>query len=266
MDEAPAMAIRRKPHSSIAMALKEVKEGRSNAMVSAGHSGAVVTGSLAILGRVPGVQRPALAVVLPTPRGTTMMLDLGAFTDPKPSHLVQFAHMAKVYAETAFSKPNPTIGLLSNGEEPTKGNQLVQDVFPLFQADTGLNFVGNIEGKEILQGTIDVVVTDGFTGNVVLKSMEGTASAISEVLREELMRGLHRKILAGLLRPAFRSVRARMNYEMIGGAPLLGVNGVVIGAHGRSQVLAIQNAVRAGRLAAEQDLPRRIQEELANTN
>lgn len=262
MDEAPAMAVRRKPNSSISKALHEVKSGNASAMISAGHSGAVLAASLAVLGRIRGVERPALAVVLPTLSGNTIMVDLGAVTDPKPSHLVQFAHMGKVYAEAAFGKTHPTIGLLSNGEEALKGNQLVQDVFPLLQADPNLNFIGNCEGKELLRGTIDVIVTDGFTGNVALKSMEGTASVMNAVIREELTRTLPRKLLARLLKPAFRGVRDRMDYEEVGGAPLLGVNGVVVVAHGRSDKRAFMNAVRGGKTAAEQELPRRIREDL----
>lgn len=256
------MAVRRKPNSSISKALQEVKAGRARAMFSAGHSGAVMAASVATLGRIRGVERPALAVVLPTLRGNTILLDLGAVTDPKPTHLVQFAHMAKVYAEAAFGKNNPTVGLLSNGEEPSKGNQLVQDVFALLSAESSINFKGNVEGKELLRGTVDVVVTDGFTGNVALKSMEGTASVLNEIIREELTKTFFRKVPAMLLKSAFRSIRDRLDYAETGGAPLLGVNGVVVVAHGRSDDRAIMNAIRSAKLAAEQELPRRIREDL----
>ena len=262
MDDHPAMAVRRKKKSSIVLALKEVKEGRADAMVSAGNSGGVMTASLAVLGRIPGVDRPALATVLPTLRGNTIMLDLGAVTDPSALNLVQFAHMAKVYAEAALGKVNPTIALLSNGAENSKGSKLVLETFPLLEAETGLNFVGNAEGAELLRGSIDVVVTDGFTGNVALKSMEGTASVIIEAIRDELTSSLPRRAAALLLRPAFRAVRDHFDYEGIGGAPLLGVNGIVIIAHGRSSAKAIMNAVGAGKRSAEQGLPRKIQEDL----
>lgn len=263
MDEHPAMAVRRKPNSSISMALKEVKSGRADAMMSAGNSGAVMAAALAVLGRIPGVERPALAAVLPTLRGNTILVDLGAVTDPKASHLVQFAQMARVYAEAAFSKSRPTIALLSTGEEPGKGNQLVQEVYPILEADPQLNFVGNCEGKEILRGSIDVIVTDGFSGNIALKSMEGTVSVLSEILREEVTATLPRKLLALALKPAFTSMRRRLDYAEIGGAPLLGVNGVAIVAHGRSDERAIKNAVRSCKIAAEHDLARRIREALA---
>jgi glycerol-3-phosphate acyltransferase PlsX len=264
MDEHPAMAVRRKKRSSIVLALKEVKEGRASAMVSAGNSGAVMTASLAVLGRIPGVDRPALATVLPTLRGNTIMLDLGAVTDPSAGQLVQFAHMAKVYAEAALGKVNPSIALLSNGAEDIKGNQLVLETFSLLEVEPGLNFVGNAEGADLLRGLIDVVVTDGFTGNVALKSMEGTASVLIEAIRDELTKSLPRKAAAWLLKPAFRSIRDRFDYAGIGGAPLLGVNGVVVIAHGRSSEKAIMNAVGAGKRSAEQALPQKIREDLSS--
>ncbi|MCC6793344.1 MAG: phosphate acyltransferase PlsX [Thermomicrobiales bacterium] len=263
MDESPAMAVRRKPNSSISVALREVKEGRAGAMVSTGNSGAVMAASLGILGRIRGVERPALAGVLPTFRGNTIMVDLGAVTDPTAGQLVQFAHMARVYAEAALGKHNPSIALLSNGEESSKGNQLVQEVFPLLEHDPGLNFIGNAEGADILPGEIDVIVTDGFTGNVALKSMEGTFSVFMEIIREEMTRTLPRKLVAMLMKPTFRAIRNRLDYAEIGGAPLLGVNGVVIIAHGRSDQRAVMNAVGAGKRAADQELPRRIREALA---
>jgi glycerol-3-phosphate acyltransferase PlsX len=262
MDEHPAMAVRRKPKSSISRALKEVKEGHAGAMVSAGHSGAVLAASLGVLGRIPGVERPALAGVLPTLRGNTIMVDLGAVTDPSATQLVQFAHMAKVYAEAALGKVNPTVALLSNGEEATKGNQLVQEAFLLLKQESGIHFVGNAEGADILRGSIDIIVTDGFTGNVALKSMEGTFSVFTEIIREEMTRSLPRKLAALLLKPAFRAIRGRLDYAEIGGAPLLGVNGVVIVAHGRSSEMAFMNAVGAGKRSAEQELPRKIREDL----
>jgi glycerol-3-phosphate acyltransferase PlsX len=262
MDDHPALAVRRKKNSSIIKALKEVKEGRAGAMVSAGNSGAVMAASLAILGRVPGVERPALAAVLPTLRGNTIMLDLGAVTDPSAAQLVQFAHMAKVYAEAALGKQNPTIALLSNGEEDSKGNQLVREVFPLLQEEPGLHFVGNAEGADLLRGSVDVIVTDGFTGNVALKSMEGAVSVLTEIIREEVTKTLPRKAFAFALKPAFRAIRERLDYAEIGGAPLLGVRGVVVIAHGRSDEKAIMNALGAGKRSAEQELPLKIRKDL----
>lgn len=254
MDEHPAQAARRKPNSSISLALRAVKDGHASAMVSAGNSGAVMATALLVLGRVPGIERPAIAAFLPSLNGRTLVLDLGAVTDPRPHHLVQFARMAHVYVERVLGKDNPSLGLLSNGEEPTKGNQLVQEVYPLLAAAPGLNFKGNVEGKDVLRGTVDIIVTDGFTGNVALKVAEGVGVFVGEILRAELTATLPRKLAALALRPAFRAVRARLDPSEIGGAPLLGVAGPVIIAHGRSDEKAIANAVGVARRAAEQDL------------
>lgn len=254
MDEHPATAARKKPASSIAVALNEVKEGRAAAMLSAGNSGAVMAVALMRLGRLPGVDRPAIASTLPSIRSRTLVLDLGAVTDPRPHHLVEFAWMGQVYAERVLGIPNPLIGLLSNGEEPGKGNQFVQQVHPLLVAETGLRFHGNVEGKDVPLGTVDVVVTDGFTGNVALKVAEGVASLTTHMIREELTRTWPRKIAALALRPAFRAVRSRLDYSEIGGAPLLGINGNVIIAHGKSDEKAITNAIGVAATAADQDL------------
>jgi phosphate acyltransferase len=258
MDEHPALAARRKTQSSIHVALAEVHAGRAGATVSAGNSGAVMAAALMLLGRAPGVERPAIASILPSASGRTLMLDLGAVTDPKPHQLLQFALMGHVYAQRLFGVERPRIALLSNGEEPTKGNQLVQEVYPLLAAEPSFDFVGNIEGKDLFDGAVDVVVTDGFTGNVALKVAEGTASLITGALREELTRSLPRKLLALPLRPAFREVRRRLDYSEFGGAPLLGVRGAVVIAHGRSDERAIMNAIGAGKRTAEQRLDEAI--------
>ena len=258
MDEHPAQAARRKPNSSIAVALREVKEGWAGAMVSAGNSGAVMAAALLVLGRAPGIERPAIAAFLPSLAGPTLVLDLGAVTDPRPHHLVQFAQMAHVYVERVLGRTKPSLGLLSNGEEPTKGNQLVQEVYPLLAATPGLNFKGNVEGKDVLRGTVDIIVTDGFTGNVALKVAEGVGAFVNDVLRAELTATLPRKMAALALRPAFRAVRARLDPGEIGGAPLLGVGGAVIIAHGRSDEKAIANAVGVARRAAEYRLAEAI--------
>lgn len=265
MDEHPAQAVRRKPDASINVALRLIKDGRANAMASAGNSGAVMAAALMTLGRIRGIERPAIASYLPTIRSRTLVLDLGAVTDPKPSNLVQFAIMGKVYAEKVLNRPNPTIGLLSNGEEPTKGNQLVQATYPLLAGTPGLNFQGNVEGRDVPQGTVDIVITDGFTGNVVLKTAEGVGAMIVELLRRELTATLPRKLAALALRPAFRAVRRQFDYAEIGGAPLLGVNGAVIISHGRSNETAIKNAVGVGKRAVEQDLAEAIREAIAST-
>ncbi len=254
MDEHPAQAVRRKPDSSIVVALKAVKDGAADAVVSAGNSGAVMAGALMVLGRIPGIERPAIASYMPSARSRTLVLDLGAVTDPKPVNLVQFALMGKVYAERVLDRADPTIGLLSNGEEPTKGNQLVQSVYPLLSQTPGIRFHGNVEGKDVALGTVDVVVTDGFTGNVVLKTAEGVATMLTDILRDELTSTLPRKLAAFILRPAFQAVRQRLDYAEIGGAPLLGVDGTAIIAHGRSNERAIRNAIGVARRSVEHDL------------
>ena len=249
MDEHAANAARRKPHSSIHRALRQVREGQAVGMVSAGNSGAVMAAALFVLGRVPGIERPAIGAVLPTVSGRTLLIDAGANADPKPNHLARFGQMGAIYAERVLGVANPRVGLLSTGEEEGKGNELALAARPLLAA-SGLNFVGNIEGKDIPAGAADVVVTDGFTGNVALKLSEGVSSLLLGLLRAELRRRPLTKLLAAGLRPAFRRVGARLDYREVGGAPLLGVEGVTIIAHGRSDALAIQNAIRVAREAA----------------
>jgi glycerol-3-phosphate acyltransferase PlsX len=251
MHEQAAQAARRRPDSSVNVAVGLVKRREADAMVSAGNSGAVMASALLQLGRLPGVDRPAIASLIPTLEGETMLLDLGAVTDPKPENLVQFARMAVVYTQRLRGLSYPSVGLLSIGEEPGKGNQLVQDVFPRLQAVPGLNFIGNVEGKDLLRGATDIVVTDGFTGNVALKTIEGTASMLNELLGREVTRGVHRKLAAALLRPAFREAGRRLDYQRFGGAPLLGVDGVAVIAHGRSTGRAIANAVVAAATTVE---------------
>jgi glycerol-3-phosphate acyltransferase PlsX len=254
MDEHPAQAARRKPHSSIVVALQLIKDERADAVVSAGNSGAVMAAALMVLGRVPGIDRPAIASNMPTATSRTLLLDLGAVTDPKPGNLVQFAQMGQAYVQTVLGIPNPSIGLLSNGEEPTKGSALVQQVHPLLKRMEGLNFVGNVEGKDVALGTVDIVVTDGFTGNVALKTAEGVATLMVDLLRAEITSTLPRKLAGLFLRPAFRAVRSKLDYAEIGGAALLGVNGAVIIAHGRSNARAIESAVGVAGRSADHDL------------
>jgi glycerol-3-phosphate acyltransferase PlsX len=265
MDDHPAQAVRRKPQSSINVALRLIADGKADAMISAGNSGAVMAGALLVLGRVKGIERPAIASYIPTAKGKTLLLDLGAVTDPRPPVLVQFAEMGQVYCERVLGARNPTIGLLSNGEEPTKGNALVQAVHPLLAERSDLNFVGNVEGKDVAMGTVDIVVTDGFTGNVALKTAEGVAAMLVDILRAEITSTIPRKLAALVLRPAFRSMRAKLDYAEIGGAPLLGVNGPVIISHGRSTARAIENAMSVGVRAAETKLAEGIAERIATS-
>jgi glycerol-3-phosphate acyltransferase PlsX len=250
MDEHAAQAARRKPTSSIHVALRQVRDGHAAAMISAGNSGAVMATALFVLGRVPGIERPAIGTVMPTAKGRVLLIDAGANTDPKPAQLVQFGQMGAIYMEKVLGIANPRVGLLANGEEPGKGNELVLAAHPLLASAPGLNFIGNIEGKDIPAGVVDVVVTDGFTGNVVLKLTEGVATLLLGMVRAELTARLTTKLLAAGLRPAFRRLGARLDYREVGGAPLLGVDGLTIIAHGRSDARAIENAIRVAQEAA----------------
>ena len=252
MDEHPAQAVRRKPNNSISVATRLVKEGQASAVVSAGNSGAMMAAGLFVLGRVKGIDRPAIATIFPCVGGQVLLIDVGAVTDPEPFNLVQFALMGDIYLRAVFGVARPRVGLLSNGEEETKGSRLVQEAHGLLKRQEGLGFIGNVEGKDVPMGAADVIVCDGFAGNVLIKTAEGVASFMRQVLREELTRGPAQKVLALGLRGAFRRVAARLDYAEYGGAPLLGVDGVVIIAHGRSNERAIQNAIRVAKQAAEQ--------------
>lgn len=258
MDESPAQAVRRKPRSAIAVALDAVRAGEAAALVSAGNSGAVMAGALFKLGRIRGIDRPAIAGYLPSMKGKTLVLDMGAVTDPRPTHLVQFAQMGTIYAERALGVANPRVGLLSNGEEPSKGNLLVQETFPLMAEAPGIIFHGNVEGNDITRGIVDVVVTDGFTGNIALKTAEGAAALINATMRRRLTSSLVRKALAGLLYPAFQEVRKELDYAEQGGAPLLGIDGVVIISHGRSNPRAVASAIGVAQRGAEGQVPETI--------
>jgi glycerol-3-phosphate acyltransferase PlsX len=263
MDDHPAQAVRRKTDSSINVALRLVKEGKAAAMSSAGNSGAVMAAALMTLGRIRGIDRPAITSGIPNAKGGySFIVDLGAVTDPKPLNLVQFAIMGQVYAQAVMNIANPTIGLVSNGEEASKGNALVQKAWPLLNGTPGLNFVGNVEGKDVAAGTVDVFVTDGFTGNVMLKTIEGVATMLIGMIRSEITATLPRKLAALVLKPAFRTVANRLDYAAIGGAPLLGVDGAVIIAHGRSSEFAIENAVGVCKRAAEHDLAGEIRKRI----
>jgi phosphate acyltransferase len=253
MDEHASAALRQKRRSSIALGIDMVRGGEAAAFVSAGNSGAVMASALFGLGRLEGVERPAIGTVYPTTTGHCFVLDIGANVDCKPEYLVQFAGMGTAYAERVLGIARPRVGLLSNGEEETKGNSLVQATYPLLAA-SGLNFAGNVEGKDIPLGVADVVVTDGFSGNIVVKLSEGVAAAIFELLRAELTSGVVPKLAALALKPAFRRVKRRLDYVEYGGAPLLGLNGVVIISHGRSNAQAVKNAVRVARQSVDQRL------------
>ncbi len=237
--------------NSMAVGLDIVKRGEADAFVTAGNTGAGMVTSLFRLGRIRGVDRPALAPVFPTAKGTCIILDIGANPDCKPENLLQFGIMGSVYAERARGVKNPKVGLISNGEEAGKGSELVKGAFPLLK-DSKLNFIGNVEGKEVFGGHADVAVTDGFTGNVLLKSTEAVAKLIIEKIKESIKGGGPLALIGGLLvKPAMGKVRKLLDPSEEGAAPLLGVNGLVFIGHGRSDALAIKNAIRVAKEAAE---------------
>jgi phosphate acyltransferase len=264
MGEHPAAAVRAKRHSSMAVAVDLVKKADADAFVSAGNTGGVLATALLGLRRIEGItsERPALAAQLPTLKGTCIMLDIGANVDVKPEWLAQFALMGSIYAEIALGKQRPSVATLSNGEEEGKGNATLTDAIPLIRA-MPIHYVGNIEGKDVTAGLVDVAVVDGFAGNIFLKGAEGVVATVTELLRQELTRNPLRAALALGLRPAFRGLRRRLSYEEYGGVPLLGVNGVCIVAHGRSTPYAMQNAIREGARCVELRLVERIRERLA---
>ena len=245
MGENPMSALRKKKHSSIRIGLEMVKKGEAEAFVSAGNTGAVMATALVVLGPLPGVERPAIAVVVPTVTHQAVLLDVGANVDCKPRHLVQFAIMGNVYARDILGQTRPRVGLLSIGEEESKGNELTREAFKAMEEERSLNFIGNVEGRDVFSGIADVVVCDGFIGNVALKISEGLVETIFSLLREELKKGLRARVGSFLLVPTFRRFKRRIDSSEYGGAPLLGVNGVCMISHGRSTGKAIRNAIRA---------------------
>ena len=265
MDESPVDAVRKKKDCSINVAMRLVKEGRADAFVSAGNSGAVATSAILNLGRIPGVKRPAIATVLPTceQNRPIVILDAGANMDCHPEWLVQFAIMGKAYSQAVLGRKTPSIGLLSIGTEDCKGNEMTKETFPLLKQSPELNFVGNIEGKDLYKGHIDVAVCDGFVGNVVLKTTESIAKAIGHRLKDECKRGPLRLLGALLLKGAFHALKKQLDPDVCGGAPLLGVPGAVIIGHGSSSHKAIYNAVKAGVAAATNDVSGLIAKSIA---
>jgi glycerol-3-phosphate acyltransferase PlsX len=257
MDEKPAEAVRAKPESSLVASVRAVAEGRADAVVSPGNTGAMLADGLLELRRIPGVMRPAIAVPIPGRRGPSVLLDCGANADARPEHLVQFATMGCVFAEEILDIPNPEVRLLSIGEEPEKGNQLTLEAHELLAA-SDLNFKGNTEGRDILAGASDVVVTDGFTGNVTLKLLEGTILTLLDALRVEITASVRGKIGGFLIRPAARRLRHRLDPETFGGAYLLGLRGLVVVAHGNSSRTAIANAVRLAARGVDHDVVGRM--------
>jgi glycerol-3-phosphate acyltransferase PlsX len=263
MDDTALAPIRKKRNSSIRICANLVRDGRADAMVSAGHTGAAMASAYMVLGTIEGVNRPALAAILPSTKGHTVLLDVGANVDTKPSHLREFAVMGHFYAQMIFGIEQPRVGLLSIGEEEGKGNDLTKETFRVLK-ETGLNFMGNAEGRDIYNGNADVVVCDGFIGNIVLKASESLGEFVSKTLRKEVTRTTIRKIGALLTRGAFDDLKKRMDYSEYGGAPLLGVKGGCIVCHGRSNAKAIKNAIRVARDFATNRIDVKIQERVAD--
>jgi phosphate acyltransferase len=263
MGESPSLALRRKKHSSIRIGVDLVKHGEAEAFVSAGNTGAVMATALVVLGTLPGVERPAIAVVVPTLKGQALLLDVGANAECKPRHLVEFAIMGNVYARDVMGLARPRVGLLSIGEEESKGNELTREAFKDLEGEASIEFVGNVEGRDIFNGNADVIVCDGFTGNVALKMSESVAEFVFQLLRDEVGKGLSGMAGALLLRPAFRRFKRRVDPAETGGAPLLGVNGVCIISHGRSTAKAIRNAIRVAAECASNTVIAHIREGIA---
>jgi glycerol-3-phosphate acyltransferase PlsX len=259
MDESPSVAVRRKRDSSMKVALDLVRAGEASAAVSAGNSGAFMGLAMLALRPLPGVERPAIATLLPSPKGMRVALDVGANVECQPLHLVQFAVMGEVFAHQMLGIPRPRVGLLSNGEESSKGTDLTRTAHEML-TKMSLNYIGYVEGRDIYMGDVDVIVTDGFTGNVVLKASEGIAKAITEMLTTEIKAGIFSKIGYLFARGAFKRLKAKIDYREIGGAPLLGINGTGIICHGSSNATAICNAIRVAMEMSEKKVNLRMLE------
>ncbi|HYN83936.1 MAG TPA: phosphate acyltransferase PlsX [Pyrinomonadaceae bacterium] len=267
MDESVANAVRRKKHSSLRVGAKLVSGGQADGLVSAGNTGAAMATAKMVIGTLPGVDRPALAALLPTKSGRpTLILDVGANSDCKAHHMAQFAIMGDAYSRAVLGTQRPTVGLMSIGEEEAKGSVLTKEAFPLLRELESLNFVGNVEGRDVFTGPVEVIVTDGVTGTVMLKLSEGLQEAVISMIRRELSATTITKAGAVLARPAFRNLKKRLDYAEYGGAPLLGVRRVVIVGHGSSNARAIRNAVRNVKEFSEHGAGERIERGIAETN
>jgi glycerol-3-phosphate acyltransferase PlsX len=262
MDDHPVESARSKPDSSLVRAVRAVADGEADVVVSAGNTGAMLAASLLHIRRLPGVHRPGIAAVIPTKRGPSVLIDAGANADARPEHLLQFAHMGSVFAHEILEVERPEIRLMSIGEEDEKGNQLTVEAHELLRA-ADLRFGGNTEGRALLEGSADVVVADGFTGNVALKTLEGSVASLLAALRSELESSFRGKLAGALMRPSARRVRERLDPETYGGGYLLGLNGLVVIAHGSSSRMAIGNAIRLGARGVEHRVVERLRERLS---
>ncbi|WP_085992424.1 phosphate acyltransferase PlsX [Oceanobacillus senegalensis] len=265
-NDEPVRAVRRKKKSSLVLTAKEVKEGRAKACISAGNTGALMSAGLFVVGRIPGIDRPALSPTLPTMDGKGfLLLDVGANVDAKPNHLVQYAIMGSVYSEKVRSIKNPKVGLLNVGTEDGKGNDLTKKTFKQLQ-DAPVNFIGNVEARDLLDGVADVVVTDGFSGNVALKTIEGTAGTLFSILKETMMSSFKSKIGAALLKNDLRGLKEKLDYSEYGGAGLFGLAAPVIKAHGSSNQKAIASAIKQAKHMVEHDVTNTIKTTVESMN
>lgn len=262
MHDSASDAVRKKRNSSVRLAFDLVKDGKACAAVSAGNSGATMAAGMFVLKRISGIERPAIAQIFPTLKGKTLVLDVGGNVDCKPIHLAQFAIMGEVYARYAMGISSPSIGLLSNGEEDSKGNELTRETNALLRA-TSLNYSGYVEGRDIFKGSVDVVVCDGFVGNVVLKLSEGLSDAAGRMLKKEIQKSWISKLGYLFVRGAFNRFKKIVDYAEYGGAPLLGINGVGMICHGGSSVKAIKNAIRFAHEYAGSGMPEHVSEKLS---
>lgn len=261
--ETPTEAIKHKKNSSMVVGLNMVKEGRAVAFVSAGNTGALLTGATIIVGRIKGVKRPALGTMLPSEKNRVLMMDSGANVDAKAEYLVQYAQMGSVYFENVLGKENPTVGLINIGTEREKGNAMVKEAYGLLEEAKGINFVGNVEARDITLGNVDIVVCDAFVGNVILKVMEGLGKTVLRLLKKELMSGLRTKIGALLAKPAFVNIQKNFfEYDDIGGAPFLGLKSLVVKAHGSSDAGAVAGAIKQCEKFIDGDIVNKIAERL----
>lgn len=256
--EPPVMAIRKKKQSSIVIGMNMVKQKEADAFVSAGSSGAILVGGQVIVGRIKGIERPPLAPLIPTERGVSLLVDCGANVDARPSHLLQFARMGSVYMEHVVGIPNPKVAIVNIGAEEEKGNALVKETFPLLKACEDIHFVGSIEAREIPHGAADVIVCEAFTGNVILKLYEGLSGTLIDVIKKGMLSSLRSKVGALLVKPALKQTLKSFDASVYGGAPLLGLNGLVVKTHGSSTAVEVKNAILQCVTFKEQEINEKI--------
>ncbi|MDV4151199.1 phosphate acyltransferase PlsX [Clostridium sp. AL.422] len=264
-NEHPVMALKKKKDSSLYKALKLVKDKECDAVISGGSTGAFLAGCTLVVGRIKGIERPALAPIMPGKNGSFMIVDAGANVDCKPNYLVQFAKMGKIYYQGVLGTKNPSVGLVNIGAEEEKGNELTKAAHKLLKAEEQINFVGNVEPREVSKGDTNVLVCDGFVGNTLLKMYEGVASTLLKMIKEEILSsGIMSKLGAVLLKPVFKSLKVKFDYKEVGGAPFLGVDGICIKAHGSSDGKAFKNAIRQTKTFYDNGVLEKIKEELQN--